>query len=82
VKNQISEFYIKQFIKGIYKVLGSINIFGNPYVFIRYLAEGTWEIINQPTEGFIKGPIEGTVGIVKGGVYFTRNAIAGTFNSF
>lgn len=45
-------------------------------------AEGTWEIVNQPTEGFIKGPIEGTIGIVKGGVYFTRNIVAGTFNSF
>jgi hypothetical protein len=46
------------------------------------VAEGAWEIVNQPTEGFIKGPIEGTIGIGKGGVFFTRNVIAGTFNSF
>jgi len=49
IKNQLSDFYVKQFVKGIYKVLGSINLFGNPYVFIRFLAEGTWEIVNQPT---------------------------------
>lgn len=48
---------MKQFGKGIMKVIGSINLFGNPYVLIRMFAEGTWEIINQPTEGFIKGPI-------------------------
>jgi vacuolar protein sorting-associated protein 13A/C len=49
---------------------------------VKYLAEGTWEIVNQPSEGFIKGPIEGAIGIGKGGVYFLRNVIAGTFNSF
>ena len=38
--------------------------------------------MNQPTEGFIKGPVEGAVGIVKGGVFFTRNVVAGTCNSF
>ncbi len=55
--NEISHYYMKQFVKGIYKVLGGINIIGNPYVFIKYFAEGTWEIFNQPTEGFLKGPI-------------------------
>lgn len=69
-------------MKGLYKVLGSINLFGNPYVFIRMISEGAWEIVNQPTEGFIKGPIEGGIGIIKGGVYFTRNVVAGTCNSF
>lgn len=48
---------------------------------MRFLAEGLWEIINQPSEGFIKGPIEGAVGIFKGIVFFGRNVIAGTFNS-
>ena len=82
LKKEINDFYIKQVIKGLYKVLGSINLFGNPYVFIRMFAEGAWEIVNQPTEGFIKGPVEGAVGIVKGGVFFTRNVVAGTCNSF
>lgn len=67
---------------GIYKVLGSLTLFGNPYVFIKMLSEGAWEIVNQPTEGFIKGPIEGALGIVKGSIYFTRNVVAGTCNSF
>ena len=47
-----------------------------------YIGEGAFEIINQPSEGFIKGPIEGALGIVKGGVFFTINLFAGTFNSF
>lgn len=51
-------------------------------MFVKYMAEGVWEIINQPSEGFIKGPIEGALGVVKGGVFFTRNVVAGTCNSF
>jgi hypothetical protein len=42
LKTELSNFYFKQFMKGIYKVLGSINLFGNPYVFIRLLSEGAW----------------------------------------
>jgi vacuolar protein sorting-associated protein 13A/C len=80
--NQLGEFYRKEAFKEIYKIPGSINILGNPYVLMKYLAEGVWEIINQPSEGFIKGPIEGALGVVKGGVYFTRNVVAGTANSF
>ena len=49
LKKELGDFYMKQFIKGLYKVLGSINLFGNPYVFIRMFAEGAWEIVNQPT---------------------------------
>ena len=78
----LNDYYKKEFFKGIYKVLGSINLLGNPYVFLKLVGEGTWEIVNQPTEGFIKGPIDGTIGIMKGGIYFTRNVVAGTFNSF
>lgn len=38
LKAELGNFYFKQFMKGIYKVLGSINLFGNPYVFIRMLS--------------------------------------------
>jgi vacuolar protein sorting-associated protein 13A/C len=78
---QLGEFYRKELFKEIYKIPGSINLLGNPYVFIKYIAEGAWEIVNQPSEGFIKGPVEGAVGIVLGVVYCTRNVVAGTFNS-
>lgn len=78
---QLADFYRRELFKEIYKIPGSINLLGNPYVFIKYLAEGAWEVLNQPSEGFIKGPIEGGVGVLKGGVYFLRNVVAGTFNS-
>lgn len=82
LKGQLSGFYQREVMKEMFKIAGAINLFGNPYVFIKYLAEGTWEIVNQPSEGFIKGPIEGAIGIGRGGVYFLRNVVAATFNSF
>lgn len=68
--------------KEVYKIAASINIIGNPYVLFRYMRDGVWEIINQPSEGFIKGPIEGFLGFGKGGIYFVRNMVAGSCNSF
>lgn len=55
---------------------------GNPYSLGRYFVEGLIEVVDNPVQGFIKGPIEGTFGIVTGGVGLVRNICAGTFNSF
>lgn len=79
--NQLGSFYKTDLLKEIHKLAGSVNAFGNPYRLIVYLLEGTWEILNQPSEGFIKGPLEGAFGIVKGIVYFIRNVLAAIFNS-
>lgn len=49
LKGQIGGFYQKEVMKEMYKIAGAINLFGNPYVFVKYLAEGTWEIVNQPS---------------------------------
>jgi vacuolar protein sorting-associated protein 13A/C len=82
LNGQLGAFYQKEIMKEMFKIAGAINLFGNPYVFLKYLAEGTWEIVNQPSEGFIRGPVEGAIGIGRGGVYFLRNVIAASFNSF
>ena len=40
--SQLSSFYRNELFKEAYKIAGSINLLGNPYVFVRYLAEGVW----------------------------------------
>jgi hypothetical protein len=79
--NHLGSFYKTESLKEIHKLAGSVNAFGNPYRFIAYLLEGAWEILNQPSEGFIKGPTEGALGILKGITYFFRNILAAVFNS-
>lgn len=82
IKKQLAESYWGQFKRGIYRIIGSINFFGNPYSLGRYFVEGLVEVVDNPVQGFIKGPIEGTVGILTGGVGLVRNVVAGSFNSF
>jgi|JI6StandDraft_1071083.scaffolds.fasta_scaffold01935_6 vacuolar protein sorting-associated protein 13A/C len=82
IKKQLAETYWGQFTRGIFRVIGSINVIGNPYSLGRYFVEGLVEVVDNPVQGFIKGPIEGTVGIITGGVGLARNVVAGTFNSF
>jgi len=48
------------------KVLGSIEILGNPVGLVKHLARGIYDLFDKPIEGFIKGPIEGGIGITKG----------------
>jgi vacuolar protein sorting-associated protein 13A/C len=82
IKKELAESYRGQFIRGLYKILGSMNFIGNPYSLGRYFVEGLVEVVDNPVQGFIKGPIEGTFGIITGGVGLVRNVVAGTFNSF
>ena len=48
------------------KVLGSFNIIGNPVGLIKNLGIGVFDLIDLPMTGFVKGPIEGGIGIGKG----------------
>jgi vacuolar protein sorting-associated protein 13A/C len=57
LKKELTEYYRGQFLIGIYRIIGSINFFGNPYRLIRFFAEGIIEVVDSPVEGFIKGPI-------------------------
>jgi len=82
IKKQLAETYWAQLYRGILRVIGSINVIGNPYSLGRYFVEGLVEVVDNPVQGFIKGPIEGTVGLITGGVGLVRNVVAGTFNSF
>jgi len=38
VKGQLGGFYQKEVMKEMFKIAGAINILGNPYVFVKYLA--------------------------------------------
>lgn len=54
------------FIKIVLKLVGSIEIIGNPVGLVKHLAKGAYDLFDKPIEGFIKGPIEGGIGIAKG----------------
>lgn len=58
--------YRDMLIKVILKLFGSIEFFGNPIGLVKHIGKGVYDLFDKPIEGFIKGPIEGGIGIVKG----------------
>ena len=58
--------YITQGITQIYKVLGSLDIIGNPVKLVRNIGGGFYDFVNEPRKGFRNGPKEFGIGVAKG----------------
>ena len=65
----------------IFKLLGSINIIGNPVGLFSQIGTGVQDLIEKPIEGIIKGPLEGGIGLMRGAESLLKHTFAGTFNS-
>ena len=48
---------------------------------VKHLGIGMFDLIDKPIEGFVKGPLEGGIGIALGATSLVKNTFAGTFNS-
>ena len=68
-------------MKQLLSLLGSIEIIGNPVGLVKHIGIGAYDLFDKPIEGFIKGPIEGGIGIVKGVGSLTKNTVSGISNS-
>ena len=73
--------YINQAIWQFYKLLGSIDIIGNPVGLVDRLGSGVFEFFNEPRKGFLKGPKEFAKGIGKGFKSLVTGVVAGGFHS-
>eukprot|EP01017_Pseudomicrothorax_dubius_P031197 TRINITY_DN3958_c0_g1_i4.p1 TRINITY_DN3958_c0_g1~~TRINITY_DN3958_c0_g1_i4.p1 ORF type:complete len:632 (+),score=84.39 TRINITY_DN3958_c0_g1_i4:151-2046(+) len=73
--------YQEAIIKSIFKLLGSINILGNPVGLFKNLSSGISDLIEKPLKGFEKGALEGSLGIVEGASSLVKNTLSGTINS-
>lgn len=61
--------------------MGSANIIGNPVSLFKNIGTGVSDLIEMPLDGFVKGPIEGGVGVVLGAGSLIKNTVSGTFSS-
>ena len=62
----ISNAYITQGITQIYKILGSLDIIGNPVKLVRNVGGGFYDFVNEPRKGFRHGPKEFGKGLARG----------------
>ena len=58
--------YITQGIAQIYKVIGSLDIIGNPVKLVRNVGGGLYDFVNEPRKGFRIGPKEFGRGVARG----------------
>ena len=58
--------YISQGITQIYKILGSLDIIGNPVKLVKNVGGGLYDFVNEPRKGFRNGPLEFGKGVAKG----------------
>jgi vacuolar protein sorting-associated protein 13A/C len=48
------------------KLLGSLSVLGNPIGLFNNISTGVTDLIQLPVDGFMKGPLEGGLGVVQG----------------
>lgn len=68
-------------IKQLYKILGSLNIIGNPVSLFRNIATGIKDLKEKPAEGFVSGPLEFGIGLADGTSSLIAHSVGGAFNS-
>lgn len=57
INNKLMGHYKGLFTSQIYKVVGSLNIIGNPMGLFRNISTGFKDLKDKPKEGFVKGPL-------------------------
>ena len=69
---QLTNSYLSQLKKRIFKIVGSLDILGNPTSYAASLGQGFLEIVEAPRRGLINGPLGFGEGVAKGfGTFIT-----------
>lgn len=65
----------------IAKIVGNLDIIGNPVSLFSNIAGGFKAVYQKPKEGFVRGPLEGVVGIGKGSITFVQATTSSAFKA-
>jgi hypothetical protein len=78
----ILELYKKNILATAVKVLGSVEILGNPVGLFTNIGSGVQDFISEPAEGFSQGPAEFGMGVVKGTASLFKHTVKGVGGAF
>jgi vacuolar protein sorting-associated protein 13A/C len=79
--NKISTHYTQKATRQLIKLIGALDIIGNPYNLFKNVGTGVVELFEKPIEGFVQGPLEGIKGIGKGVGSLAKGIVSGVSNS-
>ena len=77
--NTLYNNYSSQLIKGLFRIVGSLDILGNPTGYASSIADGFMQIIEAPRKGLINGPLGFGEGIAKGFGTFITTVLSSSF---
>ena len=81
ISMKLLSHYKQSIAISVFKILGSLNLIGNPVGLFNSIGTGFSDLVEKPREGWVKGPLEAGFGIITGSVSLVKNTIAGIFNS-
>ena len=73
--------YISQVKRKIFKVIGSLDILGNPTGYASSIGQGFIQLFEAPRKGLINGPLGFGEGVAKGFGNLITTIISGTFDA-
>ena len=81
LSNKLVQHYKDNGIKQGLKIIGSIDILGNPVNLFTNIGTGVVDFFEKPIEGFAKGPLDAAKGLGQGTVSLVKNTTQGVLNS-
>ena len=81
IMKKIVDKYKNEVTKCIPKLLGSLDIVGNPVGLFTNISSGVVDLVEKPVQGFLQGPLEGGKGLLLGAGSLVKNTVSGAFNS-
>jgi vacuolar protein sorting-associated protein 13A/C len=75
------EHYMSNIKTNVVKLLGSSDLIGNPVNFVNTLGTGLKDVYYAPRDGFMQGPLQGGIGILKGAKSAVTHTIGGAAGS-
>ncbi len=77
----IVQHYTSQGIREAYKILGSLEILGNPVQLVGNLTEGFQDFFYEPAKGLVSSPQDFGRGLAKGTSSLLKHTLSGVFGS-
>lgn len=81
IVDRVKQHYVRQAKVKIYRILGAVNILGNPAELVSNLGQGVRALIDESIQGVKQGPAEFIDGIGKGTKQLLSKTAFGLFNS-
>jgi len=77
----LTEHYKSRFLRQLYKILGSVDVLGNPISLIKNLGTGVRDFFYEPAKGITVSPKEFGTGLAKGTKSLVKKSIYAVFNA-